>query len=254
MQYVDMHCHPSFLDAMNPLLECASRNHVGMFANTVLPSEYVGARDSVESFRGVRLGLGLHPWWVAQGKADDREVRLFEELAPQCRYIGEIGLDFGKRFAGEREEQGMVFRRVLAVCAQPGVPHVMSFHSSSAASVVMDEVERAGLSDAIRIFHWFSGSSDELMRARRAGWYFSVGERMLATKRGRAYLQAIPEDRLLLETDLPSSPQSKMDYDGYYRSLAGVAQVVAAERGERVVQRALESSCKLLELDVMNDD
>ena len=254
MQYVDMHCHPSFLDAMSPLLERASRNHVGMFANTVLPSEYVGARDSVESFRGVRLGLGLHPWWVAQGKADDREVRLFEELAPQCRYIGEIGLDFGKRFAGEREEQGMVFRRVLAACAQPGVSHVMSFHSSSAASVVMDEVERAGLSDAIRIFHWFSGSSDELMRARRAGWYFSVGERMLATKRGRAYLQAIPEDRLLLETDLPSSPQSKMDYDGYYRSLAGVAQVVAAERGERVVQRALESSCKLLELDVMNDD
>ncbi|WP_303727417.1 TatD family hydrolase [Denitrobacterium detoxificans] len=254
MRYVDMHCHPSFLDAMDPLLERASRDRVGMFANTVLPSEYVAVRDVAEFFPGIRLGLGLHPWWVAQGKADEREVCLFEELAPQCRYIGEIGLDFGKRFAAERDGQGAVFRRVLAACARPGVPHVMSFHSSLAASVVMDEVERAGLSDAILIFHWFSGSSDELTRARNAGWYFSVGERMLATKRGRAYLQAIPEDRLLLETDLPSSPQSKMDYDGYYRSLAGVAQVVAAERGERVVQRALESSCKLLELDVMNDD
>lgn len=254
MQYVDMHCHPSFLDAMDPLLGHASRDRVGMFANTVLPSEYAAVRDAVETFPGIRLGLGLHPWWVAQGKADEREVCLFEELAPQCRYIGEIGLDFGKRFAAERDGQGAVFRRVLAACARPGVTHVMSFHSSLAANAVMDEVECAGLSDAIRIFHWFSGSSDELTRARSAGWYFSVGERMLATKRGRAYLHAIPEDRLLLETDLPSSPQGKMNYDGYYRSLAGVAQVVAAERGERVVQRALESSCKLLELDVMNDD
>lgn len=35
------------------------------------------------------------------------------------------------------------------------------------------------------------------------GCWFSVGERMLATKRGRAYVQSIPSDRLLLETDAP---------------------------------------------------
>ena len=31
--------------------------------------------------------------------------------------------------------------------------------------------------------------------------FFSVGPHMLASKRGRAYAQAIPRDRLLLETD-----------------------------------------------------
>ena len=33
-----------------------------------------------------------------------------------------------------------------------------------------------------------------------------MNERMLKTKRGRAYARAIPEGRLLIETDFPSEP------------------------------------------------
>ncbi len=53
------------------------------------------------------------------------------------------------------------------------------------------------------IFHWFSGSGDELVRAREDGCFFSVNEMMLKTRRGRAYANQIPADRLLLETDAP---------------------------------------------------
>ena len=63
---------------------------------------------------------------------------------------------------------------------------------------------RAGaLSSNACFFHWFSGTSDELTRVIRSGCFVSVNPRMLETKRGRAYAQAIPEDRLLLETDMP---------------------------------------------------
>ena len=53
------------------------------------------------------------------------------------------------------------------------------------------------------IFHWFSGSGVELARAIECGCYFSINPRMLSTKRGRAYVQQIPEEKLLLESDLP---------------------------------------------------
>ena len=53
------------------------------------------------------------------------------------------------------------------------------------------------------IFHWFSGSSAQLKRARNLGCFFSVNAFMLQTKRGREYAKAIPLDRLLIETDLP---------------------------------------------------
>ena len=55
----------------------------------------------------------------------------------------------------------------------------------------------------IHIFHWFSGSSAQLKRARDLGCFFSVNAFMLQTKRGREYAKAIPLDRLLIETDLP---------------------------------------------------
>ena len=83
----------------------------------------------------------------------------------------------------------------------------MSIHSSAAATCVLDVLERTGCLDAcICIFHWFSGSQEELTRAIDASCLFSVNERMLKTKRGRAYARAIPEGRLLIETDFPSKP------------------------------------------------
>lgn len=248
-RFADMHCHMSFSQDCHALMGGAQHDGVTLFSNTVLPSEFVRFAKEASSFENVRVGLGLHPWWVARGQADEAEVALFEQLAAQARFVGEIGLDFGRRFIETREAQIEALRRALGACARAGACRVMSFHSSSAAGVVMDEVERAGIGDVACVFHWFSGSSDELTRARDAGWYFSVGKRMLATKRGRAYLQAIPAHRLLLETDLPSSPGSDIDYDAYYRNMLELAQIVAAERGEDVLQLAWETSCELLELE-----
>ena len=53
------------------------------------------------------------------------------------------------------------------------------------------------------IFHWFTGSNEDLTRALRGGCMFSVNGMMLRTRRGREYVRQLPSDRLLLETDLP---------------------------------------------------
>ena len=70
--------------------------------------------------------------------------------------------------------------------------------------MIMDMLEKYELlEDNTIIFHWFSGSSAQLKRARDLGCFFSVNAFMLQTKRGREYAKAIPLDRLLIETDLP---------------------------------------------------
>ena len=70
--------------------------------------------------------------------------------------------------------------------------------------MIMDILEEYELlEDNTIIFHWFSGSSAQLKRARELGCFFSVNAFMLQTKRGREYAKAIPLDRLLIETDLP---------------------------------------------------
>ncbi len=206
----DMHCHLDFLDAPRAAADAAAKRGIVAFANTVTPRGYLSAREALNGSGNVRLGLGLHPWWVADGSLGEDDLALFDNLAASTPYIGEIGLDFAERRTGTFDAQAAAFER--AVAARPDERRVFSIHTVRAAGAVLDILERkgrlrsGGSGESPCIFHWFSGSGDELTRAVRLGCYFSFGTRSLATKRGRAYVRAVPRDRLLLETDWPDDP------------------------------------------------
>ena len=100
------------------------------------------------------------------------------------------------------------------------------------------------------IIHWFSGTSDQLTRARRAGCYFSVNPRMLGSKRGRAYAQAIPADRLLLETDEPASAGAPWSAARVRKLLEETLAQLAALRGDdpaELRERIAQTSRTLLQ-------
>ena len=50
---------------------------------------------------------------------------------------------------------------------------------------------------------------------------------MLASKRGRAYAQAVPAERLLLETDAPSQPGERYDAPAEAARLAAMLEALA---------------------------
>ena len=188
---------------------------MGAFSTTVTPEGYERARGLLEPFGNVRVGLGLHPWWIADGRLGPQDVALFERLAKDERFIGEVGLDFGRDRAETRDAQVAAFERV-------------SIHAVKAAGEALDVLERAGaLVGNACIFHWFSGASDELQRAVRAGCFFSINPRMLASKRGRAYAQAVPAERLLLETDAPSQAGERYDAPAEAARLAAMLEALA---------------------------
>ena len=207
---IDTHCH---LDFAGNAAELAAAYAAcgGALSGTCDPRDFERVRSKLAPYAPrVRVGLGLHPWWVADGTCGEGEVALFERLAPAAPLISEVGLDFQPRRADTRDAQIEAFERVCAAAARPSAEfprRIMSIHSSAAAACVLDVLERTGCLDAcICIFHWFSGSQEELTRAIDVGCLFSVNERMLKTKRGRAYARAIPEGRLLIETDFPGKP------------------------------------------------
>jgi Tat protein secretion system quality control protein TatD with DNase activity len=114
----------------------------------------------------------------------------------------------------------------------PLTGRVISIHAVRSAGTVLDVLESHGLltprpDSPVITFHWFSGTSDELVRASDAGCYFSVNERMLATKRGREYARQIPLDCLLLETDAPAEPQADTSARQLITSLKSVSRRIA---------------------------
>lgn len=232
MRFVDMHCH---LDLMTNGVEIARAAHaegIGFFCTTVTPVDAIDARERFSTCANVRVGTGLHPWWIANGTCDDADVGLLEELAARARYIGEVGLDAGKRGAESIEAQAAAFERTMRMVSEHPLPgRVISIHAIRSASRALDILERTGAArNATCILHWFSGSTDELWRAARMGCLFSINEHMLATKRGREYARILPDDRLLLETDAPPQLGNPYRLDAIEHSLASTLEQLAQIR------------------------
>lgn len=232
----DAHCHISFAGNAEVVAEGLRRAGIRCFSNTVTPREYLASKSILETYPNVTMGLGLHPWWLLDGECDESDILLFEELAADQRFIGEIGLDFGRRFqeasSDRRTKMLEAFERAVAACMQGSERRVISMHSVRSAGMVLDVLERTGCArEHDCILHWFSGTSDELQRAIKLGCWFSVGGDMLMQKKGRAYVKAIPADRLLLETDNPSDPVGFFDVDVQIDSLKKTYEAISELKG-----------------------
>lgn len=198
--YVDFHTHLDLYPDLADAIAACDQRRTATLTVTTTPKAFARNRKLTRHSEFVRVGLGLHPQLVAERSA---EIGLFEELLPQSRYIGEIGLDAGPRHYGSFELQKSVFERIIRMCAKEG-GKILSIHSVRAAKPVLDLLESYFPRDrGTAVLHWFSGSASEACRAAALGCYFSVNERMLTSPRGRRILRDVPENRLLTETDGP---------------------------------------------------
>lgn len=234
----DMHCHVGFMDDPVSFVHNAQNARAHILSVGVDPFEY-SCLLRHECFREkdsyVHIALGLHPWWVPD---DGAALRImldeFDAQIYSSPYIGEVGLDFSSRRAGTKDLQLQAFDHIAEACASYG-NKVLSIHCIRAHSELVSLLSKHDVNkNCACIFHWFSGSSDDLKWARDAGCYFSINKRMLTTKRGREYVKAIPEDALLLETDAPPEPSTPYAFTQIENELFEVLQNIAHLRKREV--------------------
>ena len=172
-------------------------------------------------------------------------------MCAASRFVGEIGLDFSGGRMATAPQQQEAFDWIIQSCAEhPVTGRAISIHSVRAASEALDTLQRFDMPhNSTCIFHWFSGTSDELARARALGCYFSVNARMLATKRGREYARQIPLDKLLLETDAPKElgdPGDAQALAGELTQTLDVLDDIRKERKELLAGSISQTSQELL--------
>ena len=150
----DMHCHLGFSKDGEAVARHAT-GRLAAFSATVDPASYEENARRFFLHSNVRVGLGLHPWFVSD---DDAQIERFEAIAPSSAFIGEVGLDFSPRHDATRERQIEVFERVVAACLEdaqslgralaageePCVSGLVSIHAVRAVDEVIDVFERAG--------------------------------------------------------------------------------------------------------------
>lgn len=251
LTWADMHVHVDFMSNAAEVVADARAGGLALFANTVTPQGFLAARGQAWSAApNVRLGLGMHPWWVADGRVGEGDVAAFCELAGDARYVGELGLDFSDAHtrADSHERQVRALRAALEVSGRAG-GKVISLHAVRSVGTVLDLLEETGcLASCSCVLHWFSGSTPELWRAIRSGCHFSVNERQARTRRAREQLKLVPGGRLLLETDLPPGQGAPSRAAAIEGSLSAAADLLSRIRGADVRATCRQNAARILHI------
>lgn len=219
---IDFHAHLDlYPDPQTVATECINQG-IYVLSVTTTPSAWRGTSALAKPGSRIRTALGLHPQLAHQRKS---ELYLFDANLPDARYVGEIGLDGAPEFRKYWDDQLTVFNHILKACSLSG-GRVMSIHSRRATAEVLDRLEafpKAG----IPILHWFSGNERDLERAVSLNCWFSVGPAMLIAKKSRDFVNHIPRERILTETDGPFAQvdgRSAMPWDAQ-RSVVQLADL-----------------------------
>jgi len=193
---LDTHCHVDLYKQPSAVADRAERAGVFTILVTNLPSAYERSRPYVAQRRRIRLALGLHPLLADQHA---RERERFRVLLPETSFVGEVGLDFSREGKPTANIQIESFEFVLQ--ALGAAPKFVSIHSRRAEAHVVELLKSAHRSPAV--FHWYSGPLRVLEQALGEGHYFSVNPAMINSDNGRKIIAAIPQERVLTETDGP---------------------------------------------------
>lgn len=224
-RYIDMHSHLDFADRYTEIAKDARTMGISSICSTVTPSSFIAARSALSDIGSMHVSLGLHPWWVGDGRVSEVDINRFENLLSETRFIGEIGLDLHVRHEGSLKRQLDVLERALLAIEDAHHGFLITLHCVKSAGLVLDKLEEH---DIFRnndiLFHWFSGTEDDLARACSKGCFFSVGMKMLATRSGRRFACAIPEEQLLLESDLPTHEGAPWSAELWRENLDGALE------------------------------
>jgi len=233
---VDTHCHlthPSFGDDLEEVLGRAAEAGVSRMVS--IASNVADAEDALARIadgRRVWTTAGVHPHEASgAGPSDWERIR---QLAshPWVVAVGECGLDFHYDHS-PRDAQFQAFEAQIEIAAESRLPLVV--HSRSADADMVDVL--GGMpAGVVGVLHCFSGSPKLLDAALSRGWYISVtGVVTFRRFDGAAWLRAVPEDRLMIETDSPyMAPVPHRGKRNEPAFVAGVAEAVALHRGESV--------------------
>ena len=253
LRYFDAHVHANLMDSPLNVARSSYEAELGLFTCGVTPQDYLKLAPQLTQ-DNIRVGLGAHPWYISDGRVTKKDIELMLELMEQTSYIGEIGLDFSSRYCvdGLQDLQVKAFTKICARAAnlsQDSKPQVLSMHTVRSVDAVLDILEQTGSAQAcIPIIHWFSGSSEELQRAIKLGCWFSVGEMSLKTKRGREYAKVYPKDKLLTETDLPSSDHTDIDALDIVDSLKRALLELSEARGYSVQSEVMANAAGVFDV------
>lgn len=142
---------------------------------------------------------GLHPWYIEELEWKNAAplIRGLQEDS-RCLGVGEFGLD--KACDIDFDKQIEIFREHIRLANEMNSKPIV-LHCVRAYSEIIGELNRSSFSGFV-IFHDFNGGVEIVRSLAERGYFFSIGNALdRPESRGYQSIDAIPLDRIFLETD-----------------------------------------------------
>ncbi|WP_175989780.1 TatD family hydrolase [Bacillus sp. Marseille-Q1617] len=160
------------------------------------------AMELVEHYDFLYASVGWHPVDAIDMK--DEDLAWIEELSshPKVVALGEMGLDYHWD-KSPKDVQKEVFRKQIHLAKKVKLPIII--HNREATQDIVDILREEGAEEVGGIMHCFSGSPEIAQECVDMNFYISLGGPVTFknAKKPKEVAQAIPLEKLLIETDCP---------------------------------------------------
>jgi TatD DNase family protein len=253
MKLIDTHCHLDFdelaKDRAGVLARAKASGVARMITICTEVEKFPAIAAIAEAHDNVFCSVGTHP-----NHAQDEREFLADELAalaqhPKCVAIGEAGLDyFYKRAPLDLAHR--VFRAHIEAARRTGLPLVI--HSRDAdddmAAILREEMAKGAFT---ALLHCFTSSRALAEAALELGLYISFSG--VVTFKSAAELrevaEAMPLDRILVETDAPFlAPVPHRGKVNEPAFVADTARLLAEVKGLSIEELAAATTANALRL------
>lgn len=205
MRYIDTHAHYNdevYKDNLEEILNIVKEGNVDKIINVGYSVE--GSKECIElakKYDYIYSTIGIHPEHV------NEDVSKLEELYSQNKdgkivAVGEIGLDYAY-VKDNKDEQIELFKKQIKLAEKLGLPIVI--HSRDASLDTYNVIKENVSEKTKLLFHCFA-PTDDLVRLVLERKYFVAFGGNITYPRNitfKKYIEMIPVDQMVLETDSP---------------------------------------------------
>ena len=208
--------------------------------------------DLAERYDNVYAAVGIHP-----ENYEDYGEDIYDFLSScvaRCRKvvaIGEIGLEYHYECAPHDMQRRMMVEQ-MDIARRLGLPVVL--HVRDAYADALDVIASAEKLPPRILLHCYSGSAEMVREFGRYDCYFAFGGVITFAKNKGSVLQAVPRDRLLLETDCPyMTPvplRGQTNMPAYVRYVCARAAELLGETEQRIEMITTENAKRFFGLNI----
>ena len=206
MQLFDAHNHLQderiFPDIEGVMRRAREAGVVAMGIKGCCESDWPQVVEITGKYKGVHPAFGLHPWFIA--KRSNAWLETLEHMLEQHSHasVGEIGIDHMVADY-DQADQELVFLSQMDLARRLQRP--VSIHCRGAWGRLIELLDDFGEVSRGMLIHCFGGSAEVAVELVKRGAYISFAGSItrLNNKKAGPAIRAVPDDRILIETDAP---------------------------------------------------